>query len=224
MIYSTLAEIKVLVKEPLDLEEETFIEELELTALINRAKDKAEAIVHNIYEDYFETDEYLSLTNGEAEYDLPYDIYANKIRSISYNDGSTKYEIKRYRGKLADISLIDDNDYYQYRLINPVGGYKIKLLPASRETSQENVTISYLRNANTLVSATDECDIPEALNFIVAQTQGFCLAKENGGVIPAAKQEEIDREEALLVKTLSDRVPDENTEIQMDTEIYGEHA
>lgn len=220
----TLADIKIRVKEPLDLEEETFLEESELTGLINQAKDEAEAVVHNLYEDYFETDSYLCLTSGEDEYDLPFDIYANKIRCISYNNGSSKFEIERYRGKLADISLIDSNDNYQYRLINPIGGYKIKLLPASRETSQDNVTVSYLRKSNALSSDTDECDIPEALNFIVVKTQGLCLAKENGGVIPSAKQVEIDREKENLIETLSDRVPDENTEIRMDSDIYESHS
>lgn len=224
MTNPTLAQIKTKVKEPLDLEEETFIEDSELTGFVNQAVDEAEATVHNICEDYFETDECLELQDGESEYDLPSDIYANKIRCIRYDDGPTKYEIERYRGKLADLSLVDDNDNYRYRLINPVGGYKLKLLPESRESSTDNVTITFLRNATTLVAETDECDIPEALNFIVAKTQGLCLAKENGGTIPADKQVDIDREKALLVESLSGRIPDENTGIQMDTDVYESHS
>jgi hypothetical protein len=221
----TLSELKRRIQEPLDLEEETFIESDELTDIINTAIDEAEAIIHNIYEDYFLTSEYLTVEADEDDYDLPTDIYANKIRSVVYNDGLNKYEIKRYNGPLADIELIDENEDYRYMLVNGgTTGYQIRFLPAIRDASTAFIKVWYLRNAATLDEESDVTDIPEFVNFIISKAQGLCLAKENGGIIPAPKQAEIEQEKQLMINTLSDRVPDGQTEILPNFEHYIAHC
>jgi len=223
----TLAQLKSKIKEDLDLEEETFIEEAELTALINQAIRDAEKIVHDLYEDYFLTSAYLSLVTSTSEYSLPSDIYANKIRSIIYDNGSNSYEIKRLNSPIVFTSLpyIESSDDYQYLIVNSLAsGFKIKLFPASRETSSTYATVWYIRTAKQLSSSSDACDIPEATDYIIERAKGLCLAKEWGGIIPDSAKSSISEEEMKLVKTLSDRVPDGSTEIYRDLELYDDHA
>jgi hypothetical protein len=110
MFSPTYSQLKTYLEQELDLQDETFITPNELMAYFNEAVDMIEAAIHNIYEDYFLTNSPLSITNNQAAYGLPSDIYAQKIRRILYNDGgSYKYEIKRVK-KLEEIMFIVSPD------------------------------------------------------------------------------------------------------------------
>jgi hypothetical protein len=224
MEYPTLAQIESKVKEDLDLEEEVFIEPTELTGLVNEAIDDAESEIHTIYEDYFKTSHTRDIESGENEQNLPEDIYAQKIREVSFSDGSNVYEVPPYRGKHSDIPLINGTAPYRYILVNKSDGIKLRLIPTPATSVTDGLTIWYLRNANKLVAQSDECDIPEAFNFIVKKTKGLCLAKENNGVVPQEAAVEIEQERIKLVNTLTNRVPDGNNEVIGDFAIYNEHA
>lgn len=226
----TLAQIKTKIQEDLDLEEETgegqFIETTELTNNINRAIDEAESIIHTLYEDYFLTYAKIYMVNGVSEYTLPEDIYANKIRRLVYYDGTRSYEVKRMNSPFMfdDIPMIETDDDYKYLLINKSTGMKLVLYPQARSTSSTALTIWYIRNATELSTTSDECDIPEAIHYVIEAAKGFCMAKENAGVIPAGQMAEIARQKEILINTLSDRIPDGHTEVYMDESTYDDHS
>ena len=115
MYSPTYADLKSYLEKELDLEDETFITADEMQSYFNEAVDMIEASIHNIYEDYFLTNSSLSILNGQAAYNLPSDIYAQKIRKVLYNDGgSYKYEIKRVK-KLEETMFIQTPDLHIYR-------------------------------------------------------------------------------------------------------------
>lgn len=228
-MYLTYEEIADKVKEQLDLEDEVFIDADEMMGHCNDAIKRCESKIHKIYEDYFLTSGLLSLTSGASEVDMPSDIYANKIRSILWNDqSSTLYEIKRVKDPKKFI-LIENakvnpgsNPRYRYWIKNSAAtqtGRKIMLVPAAQETTATKAIIYYLRCANRVTADDDIVDIPEFYSVIVAYMKYKCYLKEGHPNTELALQEYA-AEEENMVETLTDMVPDGDNEIEMASDPY----
>lgn len=217
----TYAELRDKVLKDLDLEDEIFITPEELLGYFNEAVDVVEALIHTLYEDYYFTEANIALVEGQATYDLPGDIYAFKIRAINYTNGTDKYEIKKWRYPLAQIPFVDSQDDYQYLPFNSsAGGYQIKMIPSSRETSASNVTIYYIRNAAVLEDEASICDLPElAINFLLQLVKQRCYEKE-GHPNTSKAIDDSEKLRALMVDTLSNMMDDENNAIIKDVEFY----
>jgi hypothetical protein len=219
-LYSpTYSELKSYLQKELDLEDETFITADEFLSYFNEAVDLVESAIHNIYEDYFLTSSTIFLVNGTQTYDLPTDIYAQKIRKILYSDGSAmKYEVKRVK-KLEETLYITAPDLYRYIIKNSSStGLKLAFYPTPSETSS-NMTIWYIRNALRFVDDTDVCDIPEFTSVIVQFVRYKCLTKE-GHPDAAQAAQDLERMKQEMVDTLTARVPDEDNYVLKDTEFY----
>lgn len=219
MYNPTYAELKSYLQKELDLEDETFITADEFLSYFNEAVDMVEASIHNIYEDYFLTSAVLPIVAGVAGYDLPTDIYAQKIRKILYNDnGSLKYEIRRVK-RLEDTLYIEQADLFAYILMNSGSlGMKINLFPTP-QVSNSNITVWYLRNAKQFTLGTDVCDIPEFTSVVVQFVRYKCLTKE-GHPDAAQAAQDLERMKQEMVDTLTARVPDEDNTVLKDTTFY----
>lgn len=224
----TYATIKNQIENELDLLEETFIDDSELLGYVNEAIDIAESYIHNLHEDYFLTNYPLPLVAGTTEYDLPTDIYANKIRIVMYDDSPTQqdskneaYEIKRIK-KLSDLPWFNTNDAYQYILTNSTsGGQKIKFYPIPRDTQSNWVTIWYIRNAARLTGDTDYCDIPEFISYIIQYSKVKCLQKSNPNLLEY-ETGVLNALQTQMIDALKDMVDDDSTGLVPDTSIYSE--
>lgn len=216
----TWATLRAKIERDLDLQDEIFITQTELLGYANEAIDEAEQEVLTIYEDYFLTSEALPLVQGTAEYALPADIWAHKIRAILYNNSTRKYPIRRIQ-QLPHVNDVESTDeFYRYLLVNSLtAGPQIKLFPASLETSSTNVTIWFIRNAREIVLDTDVIDVPEAHKFIMQHIKLRCYEKE-GSPNQDKAQVDLERERKLLVDSLSAMIPDEDNHMQMDTSFY----
>ena len=121
--------------------EETFVTYEELIGYFNDGIDDAEAEIVNLHEDYFLTSDYVPLQVGVAEYPMPKNIFANKLRGVVYANGSIIYPVKRYRTKdkfeaIAVTKQYGDAEYYRYFLSNDAPGRRrFVLVPNSRETA-----------------------------------------------------------------------------------------
>lgn len=232
MQYKTLAQLRSKIEVDLDLQDELFITTSEMNSYINEAIDDVEAEIHNSYEDYFLTMANLALVSGTSDYALPSDIYMNKIRAIIYSNGPTQYEIKRMREKEGFIeqkliqTYATGSDWYRYRLYNPSAstGMRLRLFPSAQETSSTNVEIWYIRNANTLSSDSDTCDIPEFYTYVVQYAKCRCYEKEPGHPNYAAALAERERLRELMMKTIMSMVPDRDNTVEMDYRPYEEHS
>lgn len=221
MYSPTYSELKLYLEKELDLEDETFITADEMLSYFNEAVDLVEAAIHTIYEDYFLTSDTILVVNGTASYDLPDDIYAQKIRRVLYNNGTNlKYEIKRVK-KLEDTMFFQSADLYQYLLRNSSSsGVKMNLYPTPAETNSY-ITVWYIRNAAKFAEDTDECDIPEFTSVIVQFVRYKCLTKEGH---PDAQQAAMDLERMKqeMIDTLTARVPDEDNFVDKDMGFYSD--
>jgi hypothetical protein len=77
--------------EDLDLINEPFISSDELLGYMNEAIEEAETAVHTlgIEDTYFLATDFINLVSGQSAYNLPTDIYANKIRKMFYSNPIT---------------------------------------------------------------------------------------------------------------------------------------
>lgn len=218
----TLSEAKELIQEEMDTQSETFVSSDELVNYFNEAIDECEAEIHNLYQDYFLTSSPIPLTQGISSYDLPSDIYANKIRFIQYKKSQNEfYEIKRV--PLKRIMLIDEtltNVDYVYHLENSLtGGQKIVFHPTPWDTDATSVTLWYIRNAARVEDDDDVIDIPEFISFIFAYVKVKIARKEVHPML-AVYIQEMDYQRSLMKTTLDRMVPDEDLTIHPDLSFY----
>lgn len=228
MQYKTYAEIKTEVRQETDTEGEIFIQESELLRYANRAIDEAEAEIHTIYEDYFlRPSAKIPLVNGQTDYDLPTDIYANKIRQIIYENGSDYYKLRRVRGrdkylKIASLERAATSEDYRYLIVNESASVKpvARIYPVSTGTG--TILFWYLRNANRMVDDTSICDIPEFSQFVIQHMVSKIYEKEGHPNTMIAKAD-LERYRRLMVDTLSQMIPDGDNTIEPDVDFYHEH-
>lgn len=145
MEYKTFATLKNDVFTDLNLEEETLIDQTEFMAIVNRAIDFCEGLIHkfNCEDSYFEACAPLALTANYQDYALPSDIYANKIKKIICQKSDWIYEIKRMKklGRYLGAAYADLNAStltgYEYMIINnsPTVGPRLRLFPKPQETT-----------------------------------------------------------------------------------------
>lgn len=230
MRYWTWLEIREKVERDLDLEEETFIQPEELLAYANEAIDEAEAEIHSLYEDYFLAKVPLTFVQATDSYDMPSDIYGDKIRKIFYQNGSRVYEITRLTEEkklsvyhLAQAFPGSSTSCLEYFLENSVAGSpQIVFVPVPEESGAYG-TIWYLRNANRLVSDTDICDIPEFVEFVMQYMKFRCYEKEGHPNLPLAITV-LESHRKQMTSTLSQRVADGENKIEADFSYYTEQV
>ena len=159
-----------------DLEDELFISPNELAGYHNDAIADAEAEIIEMQKEYFKTRAYLPWTIGATVYNLPLNIYGNKIRKVMFASGSIIYEIRRFRGvsKFEDIAFTDQygtSDDYRYDLLNDVPGQvQLEFHPTPRETAVlypaaalfTPVVIHYIRNCARVPLIAEYCN-PEVI-------------------------------------------------------------
>lgn len=230
MVYLTHLQIKTKILKALDLEDETFISEAEMLDYHNEALDECEAEIHSLHEDYFLSESTISLVSGTATYNLPSDIYANKIRAVTYVNGTTIYPVEfiRERDKFENIELVNQSsstDFYRYYIINNAAQSKpqLKLVPAARETGSDLLKIRYIRNVKTMTQDSDSSDIPEFNDFVIEYIKMKCYEKEGHANYEIAVKN-VERKRELMQDTLSNMILDQNNLIEMDLDFYKEHS
>jgi hypothetical protein len=146
MALKTLGELITFVQDKLDLRDEDFITTTEMTSYFEEAIRYCESEIHklNIEDQYFVAQSTMRLVNGQADYALPANMYANKILRVMYSNGSELYDIRRltkqYRFQDAELSRrysVGNPATYQYMLVNldPRLGTKVRLFPTPLETT-----------------------------------------------------------------------------------------
>lgn len=228
MEYFTHATIKAKVQRALDLEDEIFITPTELLDYHNEAIDECEAEIHTLYEDYFLSNAAISLVSGTQDYDLPSDIFANKIRAIIYHNGATIYPVKKLKSRdmFAQLEVQEQyntTDWYKYLIINNAAqsAPQIRLTPSPNETTSNALQIYYIRNANKMTEDASICDIPEFSMFIYNYMKMKCYEKEGHPNLQMAVQI-VEHQRNLMRDTLSRMAADGDTEIEADLTFYEE--
>lgn len=118
-----------------------FITPNELVGYFNEGIEEAEAEILKLDEDYLLTSAPVPLITGQAQFALPYNLYGYKLRGIMYSNGTTIYEVRKFKRKSKFLEIAYAQQYgvsddYRYFLTNDSPGQAfMNLLPPSRETA-----------------------------------------------------------------------------------------
>lgn len=218
-----------------DLEQEQFISPTELIGYTNTAIDDAESLIHGLYEDYFLKTDSFALVKDQQEYDLPSDIYADKIRRVLFSDNelSGQGRFRRYRIQQIrqfDRTLdIDTEDRFRYILINAsAGNIKMRFYPTPRENTAPGTVIRfYIRNANRIDETASQAiidatvmDIPEFQSYLYAHVKLQVARKEKLGQDMQVAMAHLQSQKKLMEETLTSRTPDEDNLVAKDLSYY----
>lgn len=236
MAFWTLAQVKAKIDKELDLENEDIVQPEEFVGYVNDAVREvvAEMSKLSVEDTYFHKFAAFPLVANQADYVLPTDIFANKIKALVYNDDTAIYRIRRIRGNEIYARMeslqkyaVSENRPVCYALFNSgvSTGYSLKIIPTPR-VNVPFVTMYYLRQANELAlddDGTGLIDCPEEfIQFLIAFVKVKCLAKEIGNPnLPFAMKDE-DRCRALMIQTLTDQVEDSDNTVPLDLSHYME--
>lgn len=221
------SDIKTKLMNDLDIEDLDFVNgETELLGYINEALDDGESIIHTLglESDYFLSQDYIALVSGTYDYALPSNIFASKIKKIFYINGQIKYEVFRIRN-LNETPFFQSGDDYKYSLIATTGtanNMRIRFYPTPSETSSQNIVIWFIRNVTkmtTSTAATNVCELPEFVNFLLQHCKCRIYEKMGNPNLPNAL-EEFKAIKQLMVETLQEMVPDANSIVEPDVSFY----
>lgn len=219
----TLAQIQTKLKYDLDIFDEDFVDlDTELPGYINEAIDDAESVIHTLYEDYFYVQGTITLVSGTHSYALPSDIFGHKIRGLFYNNGTSRYVITKIRKPSDTLGYTSTTTArYRYLITNVSGtGPRVKFYPTPLE-SGAYIECHYIRNAKRLALTSDECDIPEFINFIYAHVRYNLAIKEKLPLDIEKAEQRLLFQRALMEKTLTAMTVDEDSNrIEQDVTFY----
>ncbi len=219
-----LKEIRDQIIEDLDLYEEDWKSIQDLDNLINRAIRSAHRKIANIYEDYFLTYSTVSITNVDNELAYPSNIFANKIKSIQFYDGTNTVKIKKVK-RFDETIMIDNHITTEsiYRAWLPVdsadGGRVIRLYPSIGRAG--TVTIWYIREPKMLSSDTDICDIDEFSDYVIQLVKQYYYTIDSDPRVAIEKEEAL-RLEKDMIDTLTNMDIGNDDEVVQDNSHYEE--
>lgn len=217
--------MKSKIERDLDLEGENFVTATEMLGYANEAIDEVEKHIHSLCEDYFLTRSVVTLVSGQEEYDLPTDIYAMKIRQIVYRNGAQVWKLERIKnwskfiGYELEKSFFTATQHYGYFILNQTAGSPKLLLTPTPQEAGAYLQLWYIRNANEMIDDTSVCDIPEAVNWVMAYMKMKCMEKELHPNLPKAVQD-VETFKADAIKILSEMYPDNENVVEADTRLY----
>jgi len=220
----TLKEIRDQIKDDLDLNEEYWKSDSDLNKIINKAIREAHRKIISIHEDYFLQPYSISIPADTSTLDYPSNIYANKVKSIHFYDGSSSVAINRVNKFDTTIMLdnhITNNTIFRKWLPidDSTDGRKIRLYPSLGNAG--TITIWYIREAKKLVNDTDVCDIDEFNDYVIQ------LAKKIYYQEDADPRYEVELNEALrqekdLIDTLTNMTIGNDDQLVQDMSHYEE--
>jgi len=223
----SLSDLKTRVKDLVDGDSADQVTDVELVRYINEAIREAEAQIHLLNEDYYKKDAFMTIISGTSEYDLPSDIYAQKIRRIMFDSTSSSVSSKVYeitRIKEEDIPFVQSNDNLKYRLLfNSSDEKVIKLYPTPAFTDSTVIMATYIKDAKQLSSDSDVLDIPEFEQFVIDFARHRILQKEVGNPMIQTVKEDLERNRQLMIDTLQESIPDGNNEVDLNMDMYKDY-
>jgi hypothetical protein len=221
----TYAQLKQKLQSDYDITDERFIDETDLVGYINEAIDDSETTIHTLHHEdkYFLCPTTISLVSQTQDYALPSNIYANKIRLMTYVNGTNKYPITRIQ-RLDEIDFVENTDDLRYVIINDetVGFPQIRFYPTPTETST-NVKLWYIRNMKrmtTSAASTNVCELPECVNFVYQHVRRSCAKKTRRQDLIQMEDEMLKQQYQAMCDALKDMTAEENTKVPMDLSAY----
>ena len=226
MEFWTYGQIREKVESDLYLEDRSIVQPDEMMGYAQEAVNDAEAEIHRLYEDYFLNTAPVTFVSGTADYALPSDIYANKIRRFLYENGAERYTIDRLRDwKKFEIdserNYVPDTIAYQYFITNASAGTVRMHIVPTPTISGAYGKLWYIREASVIEDDDSVVDIPEFANFIMQYMKVRLYEKDQNANLQMAR-EQLEQQRMQMRATLAEMVPDADNRIEVDRSFYEE--
>lgn len=233
MAYKTKLQVETKIKRDLDLEEESFIQPLELTEYINDAITVIEAYINTLglKDQYLRKRTTISLVSGTADYAVPTDLFEDKIKEVVYSNGATIYQVKPLvhssaAEEIEHLNRFSTTDLYKYRIKNESSAAKyLQIIPTSRETTANALVVEYYRDLERVSSDSDLVEVPDvALQFLYQDVRCRVYEKMNDANYQVSLVER-ERLRDLMISTLEGQLADQRHNlIELDKSIYEESS
>jgi hypothetical protein len=195
MTPKTYSDLVLFVQNKLDIRDEDFIDSTELLQYTEEALLYCEAEIHklNIEDQYFVAHDVVPLVYGQDMYNLPSNIYGNKILRIVYSDGSSICNIprrtqkERFADSVYDTTIAPTvNGQYSYMLTNlgQLNGNRMRFYPKPQEAS-DTVTVA---GGVTTVGSTA---MTSAAAFTSSSIQPGWFVTAGSSVYPGTRVQEV---------------------------------
>lgn len=227
----TWGQLKTEIYQEDDLAEEVFASASEIVGYINDGLRSIEKEIHAMGGwKYFEDFVQMQTQIGQTAYDLPTNIYANRI--IGFFNTTKGDEILPIKHVSSVVSLNGKTgDTFQYKIFNtPIladingavisGGPKIYLYPAPNDIY--NLSLFFIRRVSEVVDDNSIIEIPEGREFLKAYVIERTLNKERLNQ-DAQESPRTAQLRAQLIASLSGMLADENNQMSVDSGFYNEH-
>jgi len=230
--------VRARVQRETDTEEETLVQPDELVDYANKGIDMVEAEILKVDEDYYLNFFDLTLIIGQANYALPTDIYANKIRAVIYRDNQTIYPVSRIRRRRKFLKIAEADQFgigttdLSYYIQNRTTGTPEIVFSPPPNVAGAFPRIWYIRAATRipLVTAGNQAasdainvDVLEFTSVVEAHMKMKIMDKEGDPRFDtAAVAAEVEKNR--MIQTLTDMTPDDDNEVEQDLDIYREHS
>lgn len=230
MNYQTFGELKAQVESELDIEAEEFVQPAEIVGYFNSAVRivESEIIKLGLREKYLQTEAYISPIAGQADYDLPTDLVASKIRKVVYRDGATIYTLKPMRGEASyeteDLYNLYSSSYYYHYLLYKIGEtIMFRITPKAYKSVTNAIRIIYFKDLNRYTDDSVNCDVPDiCYEMILSYVRWRVYAKETHVNSPGEKAN-FDAMIQLMRETLQNQVADPDMDLlDQDISLYEE--
>lgn len=234
MAYRTFGDLSQQVQRELDIEDEEFIQPQELIQYFNSGVTvvESEIVKLGLREKYLQGEDFISLVQGQQDYDLPADIVINKIRKIIYREGTIIYTLKPLKGESSyeaeDVLNVNTGgDYYFYMIYRDQASdtNKLRLVPKATKSLADGLRIIYFVDLNRYDDDNTECDIPEVCyEYLLSYVRLRVYMKETH-VNTAGEKQMHDSLIQLMRETLQGQVADPEMDmIDQDLSHYEEHS
>lgn len=227
MRYWSVGEIRAKIEADFDLlEEPDILSPNELIGYINDAIDTVEQHFIKLGDYFLSVSDRIELIEEQAEYDLPEDIYATKIRQILCDDDYVVRQLK----DIKKIPLAEDNSgsEYSYMIINSNitnSRPRLRLFPVPKKGDGEFIQIYYTRNAQRIIpGGGDEqlVDLPEAMLYVICYIKMRVYEKEKNVAMYQSYRQELEEHKQNLMDALAARIDDEDNVIEPDVTLFDE--
>jgi len=219
---TTLAELRDLVLQRVDMVNTNFISDAELNSWINQGADTVYDLIVQTYEDYYTNSFQFTIASNEDGYTLPDSVY--KIRGLDFQVSGDWLTVHRFtmaernranrqinRGLLGFTNI-------KYKWI----GNTIKIIPA--EQAAGTYQCWYIPNITPLTNDSDELpvDIDRWKELVIAEAGVKCLIKEESD--PSGLEKELMEMKGRVLRMAANRdagSPERVQDVRYDYDPWG---
>lgn len=165
------------VRDQLDESNTTTISDADILQALNRAQDYASSLLVRHYPDPLIKREEISLVGGQASYDMPEDIFEDRLLKVEIIEGGIAWEVKRisYRDVSpyeTKTSVVRPNFYY-------ILEKQLYLTPAPSSSGSVTIRYWYVRELDQLVKEQGRItSVNTASNYVIVDSLGDDLTAE----------------------------------------------